>query len=222
MAEFQKKPLQILDRLYGFVGGLRGARSVDLSSDITLVHDVARQAEVNGLGGFSGNLLWQGEYTRVGASDEVNLERIADVEPALGVGTEEYELWIMEAHAWAASGANFTNMTLSVGRDTGSCPIGVTQWAVRVGTQQAELQAIAQWYALTTVEDSGGNGRSVLSTNLPKILIGANVFPQVFQPVRVPIGGFVQWLLGSSGAFTFHYTVRMWVGPLGARPPGLS
>lgn len=45
MTDFQKKPLGILDRIYGLIGGLRGVSQLELKLPIQLVHDVSEQAE---------------------------------------------------------------------------------------------------------------------------------------------------------------------------------
>ncbi len=221
MSLFTKKPLGVLDRIYGFVGGLSGVRGVDLSSDITLVHDLSRATEVNGYGGYSGYILWQGQTISGGGAFPTLLMRIADVQAAISRVDEDYELWVMEASAWMTSAAGFTNMTLAVGRDTGSAPIGQTQHAVRIGPKTSELQPVCRWYAIVMLEDSLGNTRPALGTHGPQITPAiTGVVP--FSPVRVPLGGFVMWLLNSTGAFTYNFTVRLWCGPLGARPPGIA
>jgi hypothetical protein len=54
VTEFRKKPLGLLDTIYGFVGGLRGVSRLALAQPITVVHDVSREAELGGFDGFFG------------------------------------------------------------------------------------------------------------------------------------------------------------------------
>ena len=49
MGRFTRAPLRLLDRLYRFEGGVQTRSEVDLTSPITRVHDVAREAELGTL-----------------------------------------------------------------------------------------------------------------------------------------------------------------------------
>jgi hypothetical protein len=213
VAEFTRRPLQILDGIYRFVGGLRGVNTVDLSSDITLVHDVSRLAERNGYGDNQGYLRWDGSIDVNGGPLEAILIRDTDVRPVLKYDNELYELWIMRASAYQAMSLPSADLlTLFVGRDANSEPGGCPEGAIVLGTGGDESAPVCSWALADQVytSDSSGNTRGAYSTD-----------PTLFKPVRVPIGGFVGWSWKTIGATEVFFTTWMWAGPLGSTPPGL-
>lgn len=70
MAKFSARPLGTLERIYRFVGGLRGVDDVELAGAIQLVHDVSDQAAMlRSLDLFPGApwVMWQDVHVHAGA-----------------------------------------------------------------------------------------------------------------------------------------------------------
>ena len=203
MAEFTRKPLQILDGIYKFVGGLRGTRYLDLGSDISLVHDVSRQSEKSGLGGYYGWAQWQTSFS-VNGNLEDELFRDTTVRPALGLDSEsDYEMWILGGSLWVSSGdlGDFDDCSFYHGT------IVSRKYLQQFGTADTQVHLLHGEDTLTEMANTGGTE-----------IYGTAFTPA--QPVRTIPNGYIAVHASSSAACLIHATYDLWIGPAGSSPPG--
>lgn len=204
MAEFIRKPLQLLDNIYRFVGGLKGTPFVNLNSDIQLVHDVSRQAEKAGLGGYYGFAQWQDDLN-VNGNLEEELLRTTEVLPLLDQADSEadYELWILGGSVWVSNTdlADFTDVAFYFGTTTS------TKYARQFGTAGSQYHLLHFSDALYEMANTGGTE-----------IHGTAFVPP--QPVRTLPNGFLAHHGSSTAACLMHFTWDLWIGPAGASPPG--
>lgn len=208
MGEFTRRPLAILDGIYRFVGGLRGVNRVDLTSDLTLVHDVSRQAEKAGIGGYFGNVFWEGTVSGNGTIEEM-ITRPSDIQPALNLDSEYYELWVMRfaARTTTADEGDFTSFSVYQGRD-GTSAGGAPRLATLVGSAQVWSDVLEEFTGFSGASNSAG-------TTQPSV-------GSTFRPVRTTPGGFLGVQIVTTAAAVLYFKVDLWAGPLGSSPPGVS
>lgn len=212
MADFTGRPLTLLDRIYRFTGGLRGVRAVDLVSDITLVHDVSRQAERTGFGPFFGRVNWSRDLVNSGAATSERLILRTSIGPLLGYEDERYELYLLHAHAQCtlADIADIDHISFVMGKDANSVGGGKEQEFLELGIPQDQAAPVAYWPAAVPSATSVGAAWGGVSTA-----------EKWHRPIQTEAGGFICWQLKSSAAATIGFTTEMWAGPLGSTPPGL-
>lgn len=213
MVEFTRKPLKLLDGIYRFVGGLSGVSRVDLASDITLVHDVSRQAERSGYGSFYGRVFWSEEVVCPGAASTEKIIYRRTISPLLGYPDERYELWLMNAHAECQQSdiGDVTSVTMIMGKDSVSAPAGTPQGHQEIAVTQSHAEPVAYWDAMRSSSNASGGVRG-----------GVSSIQQWPRPRQSEWGCFFGWQLVSSAAATIHFTTEFWAGPLGSTPPGLA
>lgn len=206
MTEFTRRPLAILDNIYRFVGGLKGVNRLNLTQDIQLVHDVARQGEKGGLGGYFGRIRWTDEIS-INGTDEKVITRPADVAPLLTVDNEQYELWITDVSGYVSTAdlADMTEATFLIGCQGGS------QFQNRIGTNQITNMPYAHFLAADFVQscNSAGTVYQAVAYHPP-------------QPIRVPPAWHLGVVITTTASANFHFDVELWAGPFGASPPGTS
>ncbi len=209
MSGFTQRPLQLLDGIYRFVGGLVGVNRVDLASDITLVHDVGRQAEKSGAGGYFGRFQWRETDTVNGGPTETEITRVANILPLLPYDLEsQYELWLLRASATTsiADWTDLTRVNLYHGVEAASNryvtqinPGSQATYDLIVSWVQADFQSIAN-IAGTAKAGAGWGG----------------------APVRIFPNGYVGVSITTTASAVVDWTMDFWVGPMGATPPGLA
>lgn len=213
MAEFSGKPLGILDRIYRFVGSLRGVNTMELGTPIQLVHDVSRQAELGVQvtpddGYFA--LQWQAVHAAAN-TQTTNVDAYSSA--ALTVGGIQTNLdfifWILGfgAHRTTVN-AHVSTVALNYPSNWPGTAYPATATSRLVGFHNGAGQLIYT---------AGG---AVLTgwTNL------ANVTPpqEIPYPVRVPRGSSIGFHSVSAGINTVTHTLYCWAGPRGAGPPGMA
>jgi len=212
MTQFLRRPLTLLDRVYNFVGGMKGVGSVDLNSDITLVHDVSREAERDGYGSFMGRCFWSGQVVSTIAGKKEEIVFRTSFQEALGFTDERYELWLIHAQAQCseADRADITSVSLVAGRDTISAPPGTIRNYLELGTPQAVATPVGYWTELVLSCEGGGVNRG-----------GCSTADKWALPIRTVAGGFLAWQVECTAANTVSFQTEMWAGRLGTTPPGL-
>jgi len=205
MAGFTAKPLKLLDGIYRFVGGLGGVNRVDLASDITLVHDVSRQAERAGVGGHFGRINWQETFSPNGTLEEI-IKRVNDIGPILGLEEDQYELYVLqvECNMSTADMADITSVSFVAG-----CESLKTRYGNRIGTSQPMYHVF--YWSDTPLSSTNSSGTA-------KGSIGSNFYP----PVWVPPEGFLAIQGVTTAATTLDFSFLLWAGPRGSTPPGMA
>jgi len=201
MAEFTRRPLGLLDGIYRFVGGLKGVNRLNLSEDITVVHDVSRQAEKSGMGGYFGQAMWQDSGAINGLSYP-QLTRYGDFESALGIDNEAYEVYVtgMSAYVASADKANLTQIGWVLFNNL--VPLNL----LHMGTAQQIVDPLA-WF--TTAEIPTLCGYGTCSYHPP-------------QPIRLAPNSRLMMHIETGALITVHWTWTLWIGAAGSSPPGLA
>jgi len=210
MAEFSAKPLRILDSLYRFVGGTRGVSRVDLSSDITLVHDVSKQAEGAGLGPFFGRCEWSGTALCAGAATDTDaFDLPTEVATIFNIQEDEWDLYTIGISSQIITSDIGDLDTFTFGHGYALGTIG------RAVSKYGSDKDIYESLVCFTGTDYKPFMRADENTSYSSAYWRPN------QPVRVPDKGFIGWRMDSSAALQCAFRWELWAGPRGARPPGL-
>ena len=205
MAKFKLNPLKWLDGLYDFVGGMSGLRDFCLEGSVQPVHDVSDMAMyATALGRNMGYWYIWTQQVHSGAGE------IADTVNPFAAGSavvnnypatldEGYRIWVIDG--WGNVTANFNYAQLEVDDDTDMLgPKDAT------GTQPNRL--LRNWDNTT---------QGYLSMAAPSV---GSINPP-FQPVFLPHGGKLVFRSACTGAGTVNMLALIWVGKVGATPPGM-
>jgi len=213
MTQFQRKPLGVLDGIYGFQGGIKGVNRLDLSSDITIVHDVSRQAEKAGFGNQTfGYVRWRENITTAGAASSGARCTAAQIETALGLNPQTYDWWILNIGGYCSDG-DISDIDTLVGAVEGpAAHLGDFQ-DVGSGTS---LPMFGVFYDSVV--------HRVLRPSSGSTYYGVLMFESLYNalPIRMPSGAAFSLTLKTSAAATFYALAHFWVGARGATPPGVG
>jgi hypothetical protein len=214
MASFTNNPLRHLDSIYRFVGGMTGLRRFDLEAGITPVHDVSRNAALDGVGLNAGFWLARAQQVHSGAGE------ISDSIPIYSgtAGNGYPNPMPLDVQAWVLGGFGILGGTDSLFSEAS---IVVEHQDSEIGpsdlsTAGGEPQLI--WHADTA---------STLQLNETQIFFDggpSNVINHPIPIIRGPTDGGglrFQSAQAGAGAVTVTLFARMWLGRLGTTPPGM-
>lgn len=218
MAKFRRKPLGVLDRIYGFVSGQTQTGAMTLESPITTVHDVSREAELGtGVGQFGGYFFGGVVQSIAGAatadSSEDPYAAIIDPEFSLD-NPQDYDVWLIDLIAETASGgsANLTSIIAVL-----SLP---TDAAAFLGTAHDMGWPLHQWL-------NGGASitfRNIADTTTYQVLLnGLGSEARGRLPMLIPRAARLRFRIVSTaaiGGIGVAYTTLYWAGKRGVTPPG--
>jgi len=214
VTEFRSRALQVLDRLYDFVGQTRGLNEFDLAGSVQPVHDFSRESELGSRGqlgidpGF-GYLTLGVTDTHVGAgairtvSDLYALfASISGFADFRAGGIDDHRLWFIDAFA---------------GTDTGDGPLflGANEGLQFNATTPPREVMVMEYESIRSAPRSGGLEPAVPYTS-------SNVYLPQLLPRYLPPGTIWNSFSNFSGAGVFRHFFLFWGGPLGAAPPGYS
>jgi len=205
MAEFTQRPFGVLDGIYRFQGGLRGVNRLDLRSDITMVHDVSRQAEKAGIGGFYGNILYQNEVTINGQGADL-LDRVTEIQPFIGKDDEDYELYALKFSCYVGTGDlnDIAELTVGISNE------GTLERAILLGAGQKFYIPLANWIKTDAATMYQSPGFASTFAWVPD------------QPVRIPPASAAQFYYETIASAVLHWSWELWAGAAGSSPPGRS
>ncbi len=215
---FRNAPLRLLDRIYGFVGGLRGVRSVDLSSPIVLVHDVSREAELGTYSGIGIALPGSAYFAIVHDHVHAGADTVADSSPVYEnqsaaafflagfppIDPDKETVWIV-----GAGGMSLNGLTTVAYIQVALLP------KASAGSGTGVDQAVIRWSGSDSVANS--NGDHPLRTTEP----GFGQYPFPIPITNKALNNSpILWTSATSGADT----IDMWLNcirlPVGVFPPG--
>jgi hypothetical protein len=215
VASFIRKPLKILDRIYGFVSAKTAVDAVDLASPIQLVHDVSREAE--SYSGMVGDSLDYGFITRedtiaaAGAGlnysiaqvqiDVLNLSLGPNASP---LDESKHDVWLM-GQAFRSTAA-FVNVYVWHHRQT--------PHLMGAASPNRELVYQSASCALTS---AGGLYGAV---GAPNAVPGSGMF--VAPPRIIPWDDILYLSFQASAASTIIWSPIFWVGAKGSAPRGVA
>jgi len=213
MTSFTKKPLGMLDNIYKFVGGVRGVSSIDLGSDIQLVHDVSRQAEREGFS--PSRWLWTNRVVAGGAGDHIVTQAYSE----LWVYLQQYQLGDFDAYitrlgAWLAS---IDKADLTSGSVIMYSQASTFNYVSRFGQPSLVTlipDLLEEWDGVTEVQVTGPTEYAVASQ-------GAAGLRRLETPVLWKPSSSLSYLFTTGAACTVYAWADVWVGSKGCTPPGL-
>lgn len=205
MATIVKRALGVVDRLYGFVGGIGddGLRIARTEGGIDFVHDVSREAEI-GAGKF-----WMAQDVQAHVASGSIASTLL-----LGAPTESlhgYSFDIDQQDAWAMAVWGF----VSVVTDYVSNKVSIVSDRNVVGPADADAAPADQLIA---------NFDGTIGTDIVNILTPAMqpTRPQLISASPSALGGLVFFSeSGGVTAFSITTDVLIWVGAKGSSPPGM-
>ena len=194
--EFLRRPLGVVDRIFNFVGGLKGPKFYDLSSPVVFTHDLSRESEFSGLGLMDGfAAVYLTNVHAVGGLLGSSFDPYAVV-TFLGGSAETHRAWAM----WSQIGATVASAPLTLASHfliyptvTGIFPTK----GPRVMVNEANGIDIHGWQT-------------------------TKGYPRQFQPQLIPPGATWDGFSTTTGAATIEFYCLLWVGARGARPPGIA
>jgi len=207
-AQFRRRPLSLLDRIYGFISGKTATSGVTLEAPITLVHDVSRQAERSGPGEYGGIVVVQYNATFGGTDEDSASGNIFD-----DFNIDNRDDW----WAWFLAGYGFIDEN-DVADVT---QISLTHEVPAAGTNLWGITVAADWPVFRHI---GGTDPIVISNYHGLGESDASLLNGVEQrfPVLCPGGGYEwSWDIGgviNAPGLTVH--ALYWIGRKGCMPPG--
>lgn len=205
MAQFNARPLGVLDAIYRFIGGSAQApRSFQTEMGIIPVHDVSRESELGGpeygqaFGYFVGGQV--DVHAAPGTVDTTHDPW--DTVDALGLNRSACVVWMIKTFGNTNSTANFLSAAMSV-----AWPVIPTVFAGGPTFLISFYDAVvAQVNGLQLGNALGGSNGTFLT-----------------MPHLIPDGSTVHARTVSQiGAANIGILAVYWVGPKGARPPGMA
>jgi len=208
VAPFQKKVLQLVDAIYGFIGGLLSELTVDTETPVQLVHDVSRGAErASGQGGFGGYLIRTLEVTHAGSDTQratlIILTSLADTnfDPAV------HDLWFINAsRSGDTSGVN------QRGADSVTFPIALPDIDV------ATIRLLAIW-GTEKEEVVSGTFNILPGLNLGGLPVVDQLNQQPMLITKATTIDMKSTALAVAG--DIFATYLLWYGAKGSTPPGM-
>lgn len=209
MTEFTRRPLQLLDRVYRFVGGTKGVNRLGLNRDITLVHDVSREAERSGIPPWFGYLEWK-DSCSTAATLEKNITRDADILPLLhGVDSElDYELYILRvcSHVVAA--------------DIGDVDFHSFSWHTLTTDPDFVIEVPGSTVnRMDLIYSCAGSDFGMFANSAGADYYGCSYMP--VRPIRTMPEAMLQFQADHNASANAWFAFDLWAGPLGSTPPGL-
>lgn len=219
MASFNRSPLRVVDRIYGFIGGLRGLVDFALGSSIQPVHDVSRESELgSGLGSELGYFTTQNRDSHVAAGEiRTTADPWAFAETMDRTERRELMVWLIYAGFLTDNNlARFFAQSLSI-----EYPLVVNI----LGSPNIQPQWLISNYKHVTGGSAapeagvllGAIAENDTDTNFPKPI-------QVPLPFPVPDGSTIRRVSSQTGVGDIRIDSYelWWMGARGARPPGLA
>ena len=218
MGHFTKAPLRLLDRLYRFVGGLRGRSEMDLQSPIVRVHDVSREAELGTIVDASdGSISANFPYFTI-AHD--NIHAGADTQrTVLGVYSNQTTTWALST--WDVPDPTLETVWILAVFATGTNALTeayvLNDMLPLAGAGSTAAPQTLLWHSSDLVDAAGTNGRFAalptagLQPNLPVPITG-----------KVTGGTPLDLISVSSAALTFDFFLHCIRLPIGVAPPGMA
>lgn len=214
MARFTGRLLGLVDRLFVFPAGVSGAPTeYSVESPIQPVHELGRGAELaSGIGGVASGGYWLiGPQHAHGAANQIQtvtdprtVIRASGV-PGVPPSDLDMDVWYMQ---WSAGWEETALNAIA----TASAAIW---FPIVPGRTAVQPLGIASWTAERDISDSAGGAATKLlsvDTNIPRPTL----------PIPLPIGAKFGTLTVSTAATTCTIAHLCWVGPRGARPPGVA
>lgn len=211
MARFTNRSLEVLNRIYRFVG-THGLDRMNLEGDIQPVHDMSRESELGardlfnaGVGG--GYIATSAQNSNTGAETTFSSQNLYEAFDAASTGILDFDstpplnhrLWLIATWGTTSTGGGFTTFDLGLRWD-GTRDLGLWRGEglfgpiVSGGDMIIEQQAAAQGVGY----GSGAMG-----------------------PLFLPLGTLLRSRYVSSATSIAQGHVLLWAGVLGAPPPGL-
>ncbi len=205
MAQIVKRALGVIDRLYGFVGGIGddGLRSARTEAPIDFVHDVSRQAEI-GNGKF---WLAQDVQAHVAAgsiSTGLELQNPAEAEHGYSFDPAQEDAWAMAVWGFVSVVTDYLNNKVHIVTDRNI-----------IGPADVSAAPANQLIA---------NFDGVVGTDPVNVLTPAMqpTRPQLISASNSSAAGLVFFSeSGGVTAFSITVDVLIWVGAKGSSPPGM-
>ena len=194
MSLFTKRPLQFLDRVYKFVGGLGTTLQVDLDSPIVLVHDVGISAEKRGPGVALG--WWQRSITLVHPAADTqtgSFDPYALLASDFGVDPEELWVWVYDWAGFRTAGGGA--MTFGT--------VFVTYPTIVVAFPDPTAMPLVLWNGIDSGSAQAVQVRDTQRTTVPSF---------------IPPGSTLNFTALSAAAATYKAQFLMWAGPRGVQP----
>ena len=215
MGEIKNQALGLLGKLYGFPGGQSAPNSVDLTTDVQVVHDVSREAELQALTGADGFGYWQFSNSHAVAGNlntymnpyQVAVNANLATNPTLRAG--DISIWLMGAHVEVDPALVDSRVGLALTYEANSGGI----------YYHANLMTIPLWYtdsvAVTsiTVRDWNSSAYVDLATN--------SIVPAIEYPYPIFDGARITLTSDLTGAGEVAAFPFFWIGRKGTTPPGM-
>lgn len=209
MGKFQSRSLEVLDRLYDFVGGTRRMDTFDLAGSVQPVHDMSREAELGSRGVRQGGFIYIGDTLTNATMGVTTIFTSRDIYASLdSVGVLQdfssrlHRLWLMDVFG-SVDDTGVTNFT-----EAGA--------AIKYQDPAVRLQFLRHWDGVTASVASGEDH--------PMVQIEASLPFQRTRPLYLPFGG-TPTLLQANAISSDDCTARvhwlLWAGPIGTTPPGM-
>jgi hypothetical protein len=210
---FRNKCLEVLDRVYDFVGGLRTVSQADLNLPIQLVHDVSREAELGSPYGRNqgyGSYNWGNNHAGAGTLNSVyepyvSILNSLALDPVYVPPAGDVDLWLI------GYGAYITANTL------GSLVCNLMFSAFPPETGFVNIPFLWAQDVVTTT-DWPGTGTSL---GIAELNDGSkNMVRNLRLPMLLPYGCRLGIRSNTTGAANVFLSTVIWIGRKGTTPPG--
>lgn len=222
MGGFLRRPLKILDRVFGFDLGstIQSPSEFDLGASIQPVADTMRVGERSGDGSFNeGYWIAMGTQAHTAAAwlyDDVNLYQPTSAAGGYtDVDTEREWLWMIDAYGYADVQTDFGSCGVALNAGTGGGAKSLL--GPYDGTAANPLRLLFFGEALASMNFGGSLGFGVIDTDGPAV--------RFVRPIPIPFAqGVARFGSRSLGVGPTNITgvLLFWRGPKGATPPGMG
>jgi hypothetical protein len=215
VASFIRKPLKILDRIYGFVSAKTAVDAVDLASPIQLVHDVSREAEsYSGMVGDSldyGFITAEDTMVAVGAGPKYSIAQVQVDQLNLSIGPNASPLDESRHDVWLLGQALRSTAAFS----------NVFVWHHRqsphlLGASSPNHELVYQSGSCALLSAGGLYG----ATGMQASFAGPGMY--VAPPRLIPWDDILYLQFYASAASTIIWAPIFWVGAKGSAPRGVA
>lgn len=209
MGQFRRKPLGVLDRIYGFLSGKTTISQVSLEAPATLVHDLSRQAERGaGYGQHGGYVIFNGGNTHAGAGTlrsqyDPYYYCLLGIDPVYAPVESEVDIWL--AHLSVTFG------------DTDGNAVGIAMSVPVNGVLPCGAESTLGLFYGTTPQIKFSN---YSATGGVYGMADTEFYSGLDLPIYLPHSCRITLQSVATNTWNVQMWVHCWVMPRGATPPG--
>lgn len=223
MGKFKRRPLGVVDRIYGFTGASSQVAQVALEVPITMVHDVSREAEYgSGIGQNNGFFWWQNDLTHAGAGvlrtfqDPMNAAIYGGISSDVAEDRRRLNVWFLRHYIEATAVANLTTVSVALVFPAAAYPYSPNEAVIPLGLYRGGNVSYVQ-----SIANSTATGDRTMM--IRRTVTGEDWTSNDLErpPLFVPDGGVITMRSDATGVGVVRLFSLWWVGAKGALPPGL-